>query len=596
MFQVCPRCQRPNPSQAVYCYHDGAVLNPMAAPAGLLARPLVLPSGVSCRTLEDLAAGLRASWDDGRQMLADGSLAQFLRDNGRLDLARAAEEARASGDADLGLYQFLGRLPPPLGPTPKLEVYPRRLILGPYPTGGQHQSSLRVANRGVGLLMGRVHIDGDATWVRLDPTSNVREVVIRTESEQSIGLWIDTRGLASGQVYSARLIVVTGGGLAEVPLAVEISAVPYPTGPFRGATTPRKLAELMRAHLREAVKALEAGEIEKWFATNGWPYPVVGATYRGLAGVQQLFESLGMSRPPRLALEPEVLDLTSDLGRPAFGEVILRTTSKKWVYAQVESNASWLRVPNPSVSGPRQATIGLEADPSRLPEGLTEGEVRLTANAGVRLSIKVRFHVRRPAPTGMSLAWMRALVAGAGALLLFRVLAILPGDVIGRLFAGGPPAPGSVAAWLTMPGTEDGFLRRFVLSLWWVGGMLGVLLAWKREGRALDLLGGAIAGSAAGLALAATLGCLLILGDELPRRVLGVLVHRDSTLSATVATVVWVVLACACWVILGVLVGLGAVLLGRRGRLLLDGLVAPVRGLCGLFGAKELVELFRFRG
>src|SRR5438477_8847163 len=120
MVQVCPRCKRPNPDQAVYCYHDGAVLNSAAAPAGLLSRPLVLVSGVTCRTLEDLAAGLRASWDDGRQMLQDGSLAQFLRDNGRLDLARAADEARA-GDPDLGLYQFLGRLPAPLGPTARLE-------------------------------------------------------------------------------------------------------------------------------------------------------------------------------------------------------------------------------------------------------------------------------------------------------------------------------------------------------------------------------------------------------------------------------------------------------------------------------------------
>jgi hypothetical protein len=599
MVQVCPRCHRPNPAHAVYCYNDGAVLNPAAAPAGLLARPLVLPSGQNCRTLEDLAAGLRQSWDEARQMIADGSLAQFLRENGRLDLARAADEGR--GDPDLGLYQFLGRLPLPLGPVPRLEVYPRRLVLGPYPAGGQHQSSLRIANRGVGELQGKVRIDSDASWVRLDPSSNVREVSIHTETDQNVGLWIDTRGLATGQTYSTRLIVVTGGGLAEVPLAVEVTTLPYPTGSFRGATTPRKLAELMRRHPREAVNALDAGDIERWFTANGWAYPVVGKPFRGLAGVQQLCESLGVARSPKLQLEPEEVELTSEGDRPVSGEVVLRTTSKKWVYAHAESSAPWLRLAVPSVSGPQQATIGFEAHPSGLPEGVAEAEVKLLANAGTRLRVKVRLDVRRPRQrtsrsSGAPTVWGRALLAGALAFLLYRIVLILPGDVVGRLFAPSPPPAGTLAAWLTVPGTEDGFLRRFVLSVWWIGGVVGVILAWKRQGQVLDMLGGLVAGAAAGLAISATIGCLLILGDEIPRRVLAFLTRTDSSLTPVVATGLWLILACGWWLVLGLFLGLGTALLGLRGRKLLHALVGPVRGMCGLVGATEMVELFRFRG
>src|SRR5256885_8016671 len=39
---------------------------------------------------------------------------------------------------------------------------------------------------------------------------------------------------------------------------------------------------------------LESGEIGRWFETNGWNYPVRGTPAKGVAGVQQFFEQMGL--------------------------------------------------------------------------------------------------------------------------------------------------------------------------------------------------------------------------------------------------------------------------------------------------------------
>lgn len=599
MPQICPRCRRANPNEAAFCYHDGVVLD-ASVTSNQWSRPLVLPGGRTCRTLEDLAAGLRQNWDASRDLLTSGALGQFFRDNGRQDLARIADDARSKTDPDLGLYQLIGQLPIPAGPQPRLEVSPRRLVLGPYPAGGQHQTSLRITNRGSGPLLGKIKTVGEAPWLRLGDQANPHEARIDTESSQSVGVWIDTRGLTSGQTVSARLTAVTNGGLAEIPVAIEITATPYPTAPFKGATTQRKLAELMRTHPKEAIAAIERGDVARWFAANGWAYPVSGTPAEGMGCVQQLFECMGLTKPPRLELSPAVVELVSERGRPVGGSVVLRAASKKWVYAQIESKAPWLKVRTSTVSGPQQTTIEFEADPSRLPDGATTAEavLELIANAGTRMRVTVRIESHKPAPRRAAAGggdWTRALMAGAIAFLLYRVLAILPADVIGRLFGAGPPTPGSMASWLSVPGTADGFLRRFVLATWWLGGVVGLVMAWKRDGKIVDLIAGLVAGSAAGLAAMATLGCILIPGDEIPRRLLGLVAARDSTMPAIVATLAWLILACGCWAMLGAVLGGLCLVLGARGRKVLGWLVAPVRWASEQVGARDLSEMFRFR-
>src|SRR5437879_4381673 len=100
---ACPRCQRLNPADAVYCYFDGNVLRHVAGGAGQavpgqLPREFVFPSGRRCRTLETFVQGCQYEWEDARALLRRGDFVSYFTAAGRADLARAAREAQGQAD------------------------------------------------------------------------------------------------------------------------------------------------------------------------------------------------------------------------------------------------------------------------------------------------------------------------------------------------------------------------------------------------------------------------------------------------------------------------------------------------------------------
>src|SRR5205814_2192432 len=108
----------------------------------------------------------------------------------------------------------------------------------------------------------------------------------------------------------ARLTLITNGGIVEVPVHLDLTAIPFAQAPFSQVVSPRQLAESMRIHPKAAIPLLENGAVAHWFETNGWMYPVVGPTAPGMAAVQQFFESLGLTRPPAVRLEETEARLT----------------------------------------------------------------------------------------------------------------------------------------------------------------------------------------------------------------------------------------------------------------------------------------------
>src|SRR5207245_505511 len=139
---------------------------------------------------------------------------------------------------------------------------------------------------------------------------------------------------------------------------------------------------------------------------NNWNYPVVGTPARGVAGVQQFFEAMRLSKPPKVQLSQKEIRLGCRYSEPAQVHVTLQTTAKKWVYGQVTSDTPWLRVLTPSVAGPQHTTIGLEVDPramTRIPPEV--GQVQVLTNGGQKLTLSVQANVqggpsRRRQPTG----------------------------------------------------------------------------------------------------------------------------------------------------------------------------------------------------
>src|SRR5262249_8186300 len=146
---------------------------------------------------------------------------------------------------------------------------------------------------------------------------------------------------------------------------LDLTAHPFARPPFQGVRAPRELAERMKAQPKAAVPLLESGEVARWFAANGWHYPVAGTPAKGVSGVQQFFESLGLSKPPAVQVSQAEVRCTCTHPETVRGQVQLQTAAKKWVYASVTSDARWLKVLTPAVSGPQQAAIAFAID-SRL--------------------------------------------------------------------------------------------------------------------------------------------------------------------------------------------------------------------------------------
>jgi hypothetical protein len=602
MVQLCSRCQRANPDAAIFCWFDGVVLQQGATPPQLtLPREFSFPSGRRCRTYEELVQGCQQEWATARVLLRSGTLGAYLAGIGRHDLAHAAAESSGAPDPDIALHQFIAQLPATLVQGPRLELSPRRLVVERLRPGEQRQVTLTLANQGKGVLQGKVAVSDGGAWLRT--TDGSGEVAVKTERTQQITLQIDGRGLTASQGYTAKLTVVTNGGVAEVPVGLEVGAMPFSRAPFAGVASPREMAEKMKASPKQAVPILESGEVSQWFRANGWAYPVVGPTARGVAAVQQFFEGMGLSKPPPLLLSQNQVQAVCVGPEPIQGAVILYTSAKKWVYAQADSDVRWLRVV-PNVSGPQQAQLVYQIDPSALDSGkVYNGTIQLTANAGQKLVIPVQVAVRQPQQSAVR-KWLRPVLVGAAAALLLRLLLALPADLFARAIAGPPAsdtAPVEVATWFYPPGGS--FLRHFILVTWWLGAVMGALLAWHASqqpdkdtpgpGRKVrgatsglsDLFWGIIAGAFAGLLGGATLGCLLLLCDAPAMFLLNAMVASGGPSPNPWRWLpLWVVMTAALWSALGG--GLGAVLgaLGRGGKQALTALAAPLIWMLRLFG------------
>jgi hypothetical protein len=353
----------------------------------------------------------------------------------------------------------------------------------------------------------------------------------------------------------------------------------------------------MRNQPKAAVPLLESGEIARWFSANGWQYPVRATPGKGVAGVQQFFECMGLSKPPVVRLSTSDLKLSCKYPEPARGQVSLLTSSKKWVYAQVESEAPWLRVLHPDIAGPQQATISFLVDPRLIP-GYSSAiaRVRITANAGQTLSLQVRTDVRgAPGPPGGR--FLQPMLVMALLLLLVRLLAIPVVDLYARStavgMALGRPAPTDVLVLALGPWIGDFgdlYVRSFVsvvaLSTWWLGAAAGVLIVRRRGGTLADLPWALIAGAVAGLIGGASLACLVLTGDLLPGWIW--MLHEGGPVTGPGALVPWLLLVLLSWTLQGAVLGLVLELLGPWGRLIVTPLrygLARLCGLCGLRGA-----------
>jgi len=621
---------------AVFCHHDGTELR-SGQPGGggtKLLKEFAFPSGKRCTTFDDLAQACQDDWTGARDLLRKGTFVKFFSSVGRMDLARVAQESMGQANPDIGLSNLVSSMPVSRTEGPRLDLQPRRLILGTMQAGESRPVTLTVSNQGQGMLQGTLTITEGGEWLRIQGSSN-GQCSVQTAREQQVQLQVDTRGLAAGQPYGARLTVVTNGGVVELPARLEVAAQPFPRAPFQGVRAQRELAERMRAQPKAAVPLLESGEIARWFETNGWNYPVRGVPAKGVAGVQQFFENMGLSRPPTVELSQAEAFHACTPGQPIRGQVTLKTAAKKWVYGNVESDAPWLRVLTPSVSGAQQAQIGYEIDARKVPAGgIAEAHLTVSANGGQQLTLRVLAQGE-----GQKSQFTRKLIQPVitCTLVFFLVrLALVPVlDVFGRGAAANAAlarAPGEIpldkreslawGGWLKLPWQEiylnpkpeslkevlgdatpaqldrsrgfrdyfTGYVLRVIIGCtWWLGAVAGVFVLWRR-GNVTDAPWGLLAGAAAGIVVSATVGSVVLVGDLGPHLVFDVAGKGKE--AGIVMLLLWAVVAVVWWSILGFVCGVVLTLLGPLGRSLLYPLQGVLSGACRLVGLARLGDFF----
>ncbi len=604
----CTRCHRANPEEAYYCYFDGAELRPgQVRAAHRLPQEFVFPSGRCCQTFDELAQACQEEWAQARELLVKGVFSKHFQSVGRLDLMRAAEDAKNEPNADIGLTTFLTALPGVRTQTPKLDLHPRRFLLGSILVNEQKTVSLTIQNQGQGCLQGTVSITEGQDWLSFEVDKPRHESSVQTFRDQPITLHVHPRGIPANQSYGGKLTVVTNGGVVEVPLRMDMVAKPFPKAPLQGARNPQELADRIRMKPKLTVPLLESGEVKEWFRTNGWTYPVQGPEIKGVGGVQQLFEGMGLSKPPTVKATQDEISIRGTYPEKSHAEFGLQTSAKKWIYAEVTTTTPWLKVSTPRVSGPQQVTIGIEVETRGWTgERKQTGEVKAVANGGQVLRVAVHAEVAKlPRAEGKSsfslplpklpLPRVPALVTFAFGFLLFRLLlapivdgAIRPASVASamartKVVLDSENPLQQTAGWLkiswarlllgrdaenpniSLRSSEGGtvkvaeifpvFLsywnRWFLLASAWAGPILLGLWTW-RKGGVQEVYWGVVAGTVLGLIVGATVGSAWLVLDVIPHGLFETLIGPASGWGPWLA---WVALASMCWGGFGVVLG-----------------------------------------
>lgn len=388
-MQRCPRCQRANPADASFCHNDGVPLDTVHVPGpDQFAREWRFPSGRRARNLDEFTQGCLADWTEARNALVRRDFVNFFQDNNRHDLARLVPPAEP--DSEIALQTFLEKLPSKVKATPSLDVAPRRLLVPNVRRGDDRRVVLTILNRGMGLLHGEVVVPEGSRWLRASTSK------VRTRSEQPVELTIDSRAFPTTGSYFAKIQVRTNGGTVEVPLQVDYSVQGLP---FQGynVTDAQDLAKLMLARPKQGAKWLADGSVRKLFEAEGWDYPLTGPLAPSLGAVQQYFEALRLSHVPKVSLDAAGFDVTCEFPEVITRAVTLSTTSKKWVYAFVDSGAMWIKPRESAVAGGRQVDVVFDIDSEMMEPGrVHEGILQITVNGGVEHTIWVRVDVHRP--------------------------------------------------------------------------------------------------------------------------------------------------------------------------------------------------------
>ncbi len=352
---LCAQCQRVNPMDAFYCYYDGTALagragGPVHPGSAPFPTPFVFPGGQSCKNFDQLATVCQEYWKEAVTLLKQGFLYSFLGGIGRVDLAMVAKEAAEYPDADRGLDQLLAKLPTFALQPPKLLAEPSEIHLGQLTLGQDRDTEIHLTNLGMRLLYGSVH--SDSPWLVFGEGPGQSQKMFQFGHELKLPVHLKGQHLrASHKPLIGKLHVDSNGGTATLQVRVEVPIKAFEGGLFDGCVTPREIAERAKAQPKVATTWFEDGSVARWYARNGWNYPVQGPTMPGWGGIQQFFEALGVAKPPKVVHKPDRLDLAGQVGSRVEALVEVSSSEKKVVYGWAVCEKPWVHVGKTQMAG-----------------------------------------------------------------------------------------------------------------------------------------------------------------------------------------------------------------------------------------------------
>ncbi len=331
-------------------------------------------------------------WSAARDLLKQGYLENFFGGLGRVDLAMTAKEAAKFPNADLGLDQLLEKLPTDVLGEPRLSLETQEFNLGILEIGSEREFHLRMENQCMRMISGTI-TSADAAWLALgDAAGNQKHFQFLHELALPIRVRPD-KLRANNKPLEAHLEVESNGGSFIVTVRAQVPVKPFPSGALAGAKSPRQAAEKAKAASKEAAILFENGAVAEWYKSNGWTYPVQGPAASGLGAIQQFFEALGLTAPPKVEISTDHIDLSGNPGETLRANIEIKTQEKRPVYAHATSNQPWLEVSRAKLSG-RLAAINLSvpAVPNKPGETLT-AKLIVQSNGNQRFVVPVTLRI-----------------------------------------------------------------------------------------------------------------------------------------------------------------------------------------------------------
>lgn len=402
----CIKCQRANPPDATYCHFDGALLaqgrvngGPVRAAMLQFPREFVFPSGRRCRNFDEFCLACIQERPAAIDLLKGGYLESFLGGIGRGDLAAVARQAGQFPDRQRGLDMLIERLPSQVVEPPRLQVEPLNVNVGQLWPGQDHRLNLHITNQGMRLLYGTLTVE-ETPWIALGDAPGLPEKSFDCEHELVIPVLILGKKLKAGKnTLQGRIAVDSNGGSAEVVIKVDVPVKPFAQGVLAGALAQRQLAEQAFKEPKEAAPLFESGAVARWYAENGWTYPVQGPTASGIGALQQFLEACGLTQPPKVELETQSLMLYGDQGGRVEGQIRLRAREKRPIFAHAVSDQAWLKT-KPAVLSGVNASIPLEVGhiPFSLDGNDLKARVTVVANGRQKFIVPVTLRLGQPPP------------------------------------------------------------------------------------------------------------------------------------------------------------------------------------------------------